>query len=115
MKTQGLQVTEGFLVFPAWQVVPDQFWHRLKHALTKAGVIEDFRMDYRRENATVALERKLNGWTSSQRFAEFDRERDLFRRWVERVIGPQTLWPWQRGWTEELVDSYLEAKEARAA
>lgn len=115
MKTQGIQVECGFLVFAAaqCQAVPPQFWARLKFALTKAGQFDAFTQDFQAENQAIRDARTNAQW--STRLSEDNRERALFRLWVERVVGPQTLWPWQRGWAPELVDSYLETPAARAA
>jgi hypothetical protein len=114
MKTRGIEVVCGYLVIPFGRGVPEAFWGRLKHAMTKAALLDAFRADYLSERECVRLARiATEGWESATQ--EADREEALFRRWVEKAVGPQELWPWSRGWTEELVDSYLQPEAARRA
>lgn len=101
MKTQGIEIVEGLLIVPYRKAVPPAFWARLRHHIAKASLNDDFAADHAHESMSGG-----NPW---------DREERLFRRWVERLelVGP--LWPWERGWTVELCDSYLDAPAARAA
>lgn len=113
MKTRGLEVVCGYLVgFEADRAIPRQFWHRLKAELSRRHLLDEFAADYRAEKAAVHAQ-----WAESVAYStraeDWAREERLFRRWVERVVGPQAIWPWERGWTEELVDSYLEPVEAK--
>ena len=113
MKTQGLNVVDGYLVLVPHLAVPVQFWNRLKHEITKRGLLEELAADYRRErDAVVARREGCVGWEG--RDEDWSREERLFRRWTERGCGPQSLWPWERGWTEEAVDAYLTDAKWRA-
>ena len=111
MKTRGLQIVEGYVMPETPQYgrgVPDQFWNRLKAHITKACLVDAYREDYQRERVGVlASVVACEGWSALVEYAEA--EERLFRRWTERVVGPQSLWPWERGWTDEFVDSYLVA------
>lgn len=118
MKTRGLQVLDGALVASEFGfAVPRQFWHRLKAELMRRHLLEEFQAEYRRERAEVQA-RWADSTSYPSRHEDWQREERLFRRWVERCFGPQQIWPWERGWTEELVDSYLEptaTEQGRAA
>jgi hypothetical protein len=112
MKTRGIVVESGYLCAEsrtaAWGLVPAPLWNRLKHAAQRAGLLEAFDRD-----AEPARE--------AQRQNDYAAERRLFEDWHLRLgfIAPaghypgQELWPWTRGWTEELVDSYLTAPSGR--
>lgn len=105
MRTKGLMVVEGYICpesvesAKGYGLVPAQLWNRLKHQIALARRMDEFKAE--------ALEAKPGG---------FDAERALFVRWCDRVgftppVGHypgQTLWPWNRGWTPDLLDSYLE-------
>jgi hypothetical protein len=112
MKTRGVELCEGGLVLPFGRGVPDPFWERLRSLLAKAMLLDEHREDYARERAAVREERRRGGgdaFTTGQAIEEANREERLFRRWVERLGIPVERWPWERGWTEEAVDSYLIA------
>lgn len=96
MKTRGIDIVEGFLVLRPYRSVPDAFWARLQHVVAKARLSDEYRSDRMRS-------RDGEG-------SVWEREERLFRRWVERLAIPVALWPWERGWTEEAVDSYLLAQ-----
>jgi hypothetical protein len=115
MKTKGIEIVEGFLLVEPGHAVPPPFWDRLRHEITKRGLMEEHRADFARERDAVRVERKAGGFTSERSVAEADREERLFRRWVERLGLASEPWPWQRGWTEDLVDSYLQPEAARRA
>lgn len=107
MKTQGVRLVAGSIVLPFPQAVPPAFWSRLKHAVDRAALRAEFVAEYELENFQVRKAREaITGWNAG---LDSDREAAMFQRWVERVVGPQALWPWQRGWTEQLVDEYLQA------
>jgi hypothetical protein len=101
MKTRGVEVVAGSIVLPVYRSVPDAFWARLKHEIQKRCLVDEFKADH-------AQEAKRDG-------SVWDREERLFRRWVERLGLASEPWPWQRGWTEDLVDSYLQPEAARRA
>ena len=104
MKTRGITVgVHGHLIFPDKQIVPPAFWSRLKHEASKAGLLDELTADYRRERDRVWAERD-KGWTSTHN--EYEAEARFYRCWVERLHGPQAVWPWTGGWSESLVDSY---------
>jgi hypothetical protein len=106
VKTQGVSVEGGYLVVRFPLGVPEAFWGRLRHHLAKAHLLEEFEADLRREKEQVKslpAEQMRSEWT----IANAEREERLFRRWTERACGSQSLWPWERGWTEEMVDSFL--------
>lgn len=114
MKTRGVEVVEGQIVIAFGRGVPDAFWSRLKHEMQKGQRLEEFAAEYRAEREAARAERSAtDGWSSAT--ANADREERLFRRWVEKLGLPVERWPWERGWTEELVDAYLEPVQARAA
>ena len=117
MKTRGLVVVSGYVAAESnaaagsWEgIVPIQFWNRLKSAIQRLGLVDEFKRD-RGDQAQ---------WHGS--VSAYGREQRLFARWVRRcglTVQPghfegQELWPWTRGWTEELVDSYLSAFAAKA-
>lgn len=105
MRTKGLMVVEGYLCPESvesargYGLVPAQLWNRLKHQITLARRMDEFKAE--------ALAAKGEG---------FDAERALFVRWCREVgftppaghYQGDKLWPWNRGWTPELLDSYLE-------
>jgi hypothetical protein len=95
MKTKGIEIVEGGLIVPVGRGVPDAFWGRLRLAVDRVCLGDEFQAD-RLASA------KGEGFP-------WDREERLFRRWVERLGLASERWPWERGWTEELVDSYLIA------
>jgi hypothetical protein len=101
MKTRGVEVVAGSIVLPVYRSVPDAFWARLKHEIQKRCLVDEFKADSAAEK--------------QQDDSVWDREERLFRRWVERLGLASEPWPWQRGWTEELVDSYLQPEAARRA
>jgi hypothetical protein len=110
---QPVQVTEvagvkigagGYLVVPFGRGVPDALWDRLKHEITKAGMLDDF-----------ATAKRLSYRTDADAVEKADAEERLFQRWTERTVGEQAIWPWSRGWTPELARSYLFAQIAEAA
>jgi hypothetical protein len=113
MKTQGLSISGGCLVITFGRGVPEPFWARLKHLLTKACLMDEFKADYARERATVKPLEEAGEMRSEWTIANANREERLFRRWVERVCGPQERWPWESGWTDDAVDSYLLAPAAK--
>lgn len=114
MKTRGLDIVEGYLVLVPHLAVPVQFWHRLKHEMTKRGLLEEFAAEYRLERHMVQKRREsCVGWEG--RDEDWAREERLFRRWVERLGFSVPLWPWERGWTEEAVDAYLSGPAQREA
>jgi hypothetical protein len=112
MKTRGLEVYSGYLV-PAplsdgrpnasGGSVPVQFWNRLKAAIDRAGLRDEYLAEYEAQRAIV--EASPRSWCR-----EADLEHALFRSWTLRVVGEQERWPWERGWSEADVDGYL-AKE----
>lgn len=116
MKTQGVAVVSGFVV-PEWSQVgrgvPDPFWARLKHHIARAGLVDAYQADRLAERERMLA--SVPSYPSEKYVHTAEAEERLFRRWTERVVGPQALWPWERGWTEELVDSFLVAPAARAA
>lgn len=105
MRTKGLMVVEGYLCpesvesAKGYGLVPAQLWNRLKHQITLARRMDEFKAE--------ALEAKGAG---------FDAERALFVRWCSEVgftpppghYEGTALWPWNRGWTEDRLDAYLE-------
>jgi hypothetical protein len=112
MTTKGVEVwDQGYLAAGwrradgSWQptptVVPDAFWSRLKARITKAGRMAEFKADDETLRAT------LTG---------HDVEIAMFRWWVVKLgvqlpeghYPGEKLWPWSRGWTEDVVDSYLD-------
>jgi hypothetical protein len=115
METKGLTVSSSYLHGTTPQnsagygAVPLQFWSRLKHQAGLVGQLDAFVADYRATRDGIVD----NGW--SARAAESDAERAIFRRWVKRLnitlpasLYGDELWPWSAGWTDELVDSYLQ-------
>jgi len=113
MKTRGLEIHAGYLVpsrLPdgkpsmGGSFVPDQFWGRLKHALDRTGLRTEYLAEY-----GAARDRFVAQGDARDRHVEATAEMALFKRWTLRVIGPQRLWPWERGWTEADVDGYLMA------
>lgn len=112
MKTPGFSVREGYLVPDTIELaksygdVPSFLWARLKDAVRRAGRWDDF-----------AQEARLAGDVGA------DAERALFARWVLelRLAVPaghypgQRLWPWTRGWTDRLADTYLAAPHLTVA
>jgi hypothetical protein len=116
MKTKGCEVWEhGYLAagyrsgekwVPSPCIVPDAFWARIKQHATKAGRLDELKAD---------------GARLREEFSGFDVEIAMFRLWVGKLgielpAGwyPGTkLWPWSRGWREELVDDYLAAPVAK--
>jgi hypothetical protein len=107
----SVQVSEGYLLVPFPLAIPPEFWERLKARMT-AEQLGEFRGDYDRERAlAVAARSTSTAWSPVD--AELEREDRFFRRWAERVCGPQALWPWEQGWTAELAASYLLAPAAR--
>jgi hypothetical protein len=121
MKTKGIEVLDGYLLLgftradgtrtpsPNW--VPDAFWGRLKHAITTARLVDEFKAD----DATTREAPAMCGPLTP--------EQALFQRWHRRLgfVPPaghyagQDLWPWTRGWTEERVDAYLTQAQREAA
>jgi hypothetical protein len=95
MKTRGIVILDGSLILPVYRSVPDAFWARLKHEIQKRYLVDEFKADRDAEGM-------LDGFV-------WEKEERLFRRWVERLGLASEPWPWERGWTEELVDSYLIA------
>jgi hypothetical protein len=93
MKTQGIQIVDGFLVVPYRKAVPPAFWSRLQHEIAKVGLSAEFQTDRDAEAKREGL--------------PWEREEILFRRWVQKLELATDTWPWDRGWTPELVDSYL--------
>jgi hypothetical protein len=112
MKIRGIDVHCGLLVFLDRQTVPPAFWARLKHEAAKAKLLDALADDYRAERAKVEAERQY-GWQTVH--DEFDAEQKFYRRWVERLHGPQDVWPWSRGWTDEMVDAYPVTAAVREA
>lgn len=110
MKTKGIQLVDDGLVLTFGRGVPDVFWNRAKHELAKAGLLDAFRQDFARERELVRAEvARGDGFSSGRAVVEATHEERLFRRWVQRLGLSVPLWPWERGWTEDLVDSYLVA------
>jgi hypothetical protein len=107
VKTQGVGIEGGYLILRFPYAVPEAFWGRLRHHLAKARLLEEFEADLRRERDAVKPLPEADQMRSEWTIANADREERLFRRWVERVCGPQERWPWERGWTEEGVDAFL--------
>lgn len=103
MKTRGIQVVSGYLVeaTPS-SAVPPAFWSRLKRHIDLAGRRDEYLADYSRERDAFVAQSD-----NRDRLREMDSEQALFKRWTLRVVGPQRLWPWERGWTEGDVDSWL--------
>jgi hypothetical protein len=108
-----IEIVEGYIVVAPGSAVPPPFWDRLRHEVTKAGLMDEHRAEFAKERAAVRGERKAGeAFTSEQEVAEADREEALFRRWVEKlglalVVDGEEIWPWTRGWDEALVDGYL--------
>lgn len=100
MRAQGIQIVEGFLIVPVYRAVPDCFWSRLQHLIDRAGLRDEYR-----------AERNASGKGPG---AVWEREERLFRAWTLRAYGTPPLWPWERGWTQEEADVYLDPI-ARAA
>jgi hypothetical protein len=114
MNTLGLAVSDGYVHgaeltnSAGYGAIPLQFWHRLKHQLGLKNQLGAFRMDY----ATTRDAIKETVWDSYT--DGLLAEQALFTRWVH-ALGttlPEShyggeLWPWSRGWTEDLIDSYL--------
>ena len=100
MKTQGVTIVDGTIVVPWGRAVIPAFWARLQHHIAKAGLVDEFAADRVRGEQGTGL--------------PWEREERLFRRWVERLdlVGP--LWPWERGWTQEKADAYLDSKREAA-
>jgi hypothetical protein len=96
--------TQVEVVYRPEGAVPVPFWNRLKHAISRSMLVEQYQAEYELESHQIREARQRLDWTISQ---EHEREELLFGRWVERLFGPQELWPWSRGWTEEMVDAYL--------
>jgi hypothetical protein len=110
MKTRGLVVVDGWIVpeHPQYgRGVPDPLWARLKHAIAKAGLRDAYEADYRTEREHALS--SLPSYPSEKYVHTATAEERLFRRWAERVCGPQERWPWESGWTEEAVDAFLVA------
>jgi hypothetical protein len=114
MNTLGLAVSEGYLhgLDPdnsaGYGAIPLQFWHRLKHQLGLRRQLDAFRADYVKTRDAITA----TGWDSYT--DGLLAEEALFERWVVALglVLPaghygDTLWPWSRGWTEDLIDSYL--------
>ena len=118
MKTKGCEVWDGYLASgwrradgtwtPTPTLVPDALWARLKHRVSAAGRVAEFKTDEARLRETLG-----NG---------HDLEVGMFRLWVGKLgldLPPghypgTLLWPWSRGWTDEAVDAYLVADAGRA-
>lgn len=116
MRTQGITIGEGggYLILQAGSgSIPPPFWSRLKHAITKAGLLDEFAAAYRADCDAIRESRKAG---TSRLDVELAAEDRLFRVWVWRLFGSGfDRWPWQGGWTQSEVDAYLTTAEARAA
>lgn len=115
MKTRGIDIVEGWIVVAYGRGIPDPFWARLKHHVLAAGLVDAYREDYTAKRADVLA--SMPRFPSERDVHTACAEERLFRCWAERVAGPQALWPWERGWTEDLVDGFLSspAKAREAA
>ncbi len=114
MKTRGIELLEGGAILLApGRACPDPLWARLKHAIQRAGLVDAYKADFSTSRAKM-LEDKQSAWEAPLAVEE-RHEAALFRRWAERVMGPQARWPWEAGWTEDEVDAYLTQPDARAA
>jgi hypothetical protein len=95
VNTKGIELCEGGLIVPIGRAIPDAFWGRLRLAVDRACLGDEFQTD-----RLASAQGEGFPW---------EREERLFRRWVERLGIPVERWPWERGWTEEAVDTYLIA------
>ena len=114
MKTRGVQVESGYLLVSPGRAVPDALWSRLKHRAQLVGQLEEFTDDYRASRLQALA--TMPGFPSQKLQHFSDAEQVLFQRWVNRLAvelpvndDAEPLWPWSRGWTEDLVDSYLSS------
>jgi hypothetical protein len=95
---------------PAYgHAVPPPLWAFVLAEVERVGLTADYRRAYDAGNAKVQEARSDRRHTILD---EHEAEESLFQRVVERVYGPQTLWPWQRGWTQEIADAYPVANRA---
>lgn len=104
MKTQGITIVSGSIVMDFPQSIPPAFWARLKHAVDRAVLRPAFLSD-----------RAVFGAASADSPTPWLKQEALFMRWYERLGFPKHIWPWERGWTEEAVDAYLQAAPVRPA
>ena len=105
MKTRGIEIVSGSLVLTFGWAVPVQFWNRLKAELQRQMLLDAFMRDYQATRDTLGDVPSGCSWGSWP--ASWKAEEDLFRRWVLRVFKAPPLWPWERGWTPDLVDGFL--------
>jgi hypothetical protein len=93
--------------------VPPPLWAAVLAEVERQGLTADYRRAFSADLAKVEEGRTLNlRWSSLD---EHEAEERLFLRVVEKVYGPQAIWPWQEGWTQELADSYPVREVRRAA
>jgi hypothetical protein len=99
---------------PAYgHAIPPPLWTAVLAEVERQGLTLVYRKAFAEDLAKVEEGRALNlRWSSLD---EHEAEERLFRRVVEKVYGPQTIWPWQEGWTQELADSYPVREARRAA
>lgn len=96
MGTQGIDIHSGYLVHRGMHDVPDAFWARIKHEASKKQLSDELQADM-----TWSLEPKGAIRTRA--------EHSALRWWVRRLVGEPPVWPWEAGWTHELVDSWPRA------
>lgn len=97
MKTQGIEIHDGYLVHRGVNDIPEPFWSRLKHAASKRQLADRLSADY-------------GAWSQEPRGSRrIMAEHLFFKAWVSALFGGAGLWPWERGWTDELVDAYLSS------
>ena len=117
-RTPGVAIWNGYLA-GGWQkadgtwapnqtLVPDALWGRVRHLVGLAGRLEEFKAD------SAALKERLDGR---------EVEIVMFRTWIGKLgveipaghYPGELLWPWSRGWTQEILDSYLWPDNGREA
>ena len=103
MKTRGIEVEAGYLLHKGVNDIPDAIWARVKHEASKQQALDELKADWK------AMVEPEHG--PGRVYAEHT----LFREYVRRLYGPQTVWPWTDGWTEDLVDEYPTQAKAVAA
>jgi hypothetical protein len=96
---------------PAYgHAIPPPLWTRVIAEVTRQGLASGYRAALAAETAKLNALRTSEAWHGE--LDEHAAEEGLFRRVVEKAYGAQTLWPWQRGWTQEIADAYPVANRA---